>query len=164
MKHGLRIPLLGFLALLAACADRVAPEEIMLPVRAQQGEDWSRFLPSLYPGLMACLAAHPAQPARADDVVPQNHGMILVRVTGSDGKSYDCQAGSGGDPAPSLVPVERRPAEPQPLKGPAFTPANMSEPFADCILPEPVLARDGRLLGWLSYRRADCTGASTARP
>ncbi|WP_374466796.1 hypothetical protein [Ferrovibrio sp.] len=159
MKHRFLIPLLGFLALLAACADRVAPDQIMLPVRAQQGEDWSRFLPSLYPGLMACLAAHPAQPARADEVVPQNHGMILVRVTGSDGQGYDCEAGSGGNPAPRLSPVEGRP-----LKGPAFTPANMPEPFADCILPEPVLARDGRLLGWLSYRRADCTGTGTARP
>lgn len=159
MKHGFRIPLLGFLALLTACAERVAPGEILLPARAQQGEDWSRFLPGLYPGLTACIAAHPAQPARADDVVPQNHGMILVRITGSDGKSYDCQAGSGGNPAPRLSPPE-----PSSLKGPAFTPANMPEPFADCILPEPVLARDGRLLGWLGYRRADCTGTSTARP
>lgn len=159
MKHGFRIPLLGFLALLTACAERVAPGEILLPARAQQGEDWSRFLPGLYPGLTACIGAHPAQPARADDVVPQNQGMILVRITGSGGKSYDCQAGSGGNPAPRLGPVDARP-----LKGPAFTPANMPEPFADCILPEPVLARDGRLLGWLGYRRADCTGTSTARP
>lgn len=151
MKHAFRHTFLATLLMLAACADRVAPGEIVLPASARQGEDWSRFLPALYPGLMACLDAHPAQPARADDVVPQNHGMILVRVAGSDGTSMDCQAGSGGNPAPRLEPAETRP-----LKGPAFTPAALAEPFAPCFLPEPVLTRDGRLLGWLSHRRPDC--------
>ncbi|MFN4278133.1 MAG: COG3650 family protein [Ferrovibrio sp.] len=156
MKHAFRHACLAALLTLTACADRVAPDEITLPARAQQSEDWSRFLPALYPGLMACLNAHPAQPARADDVVPQNHGMILVRVTGADGASTDCQAGSGGTPAPRLEPAETRP-----LKGPAFTPATMAEPFAPCFLPEPVLTRDGRLLGWLSYRRPDCERGQT---
>lgn len=151
MKHAPRLAILAALLALAACADRVAPDEIVLPTRAQQGEDWSRFLPALYPGLMACLATHPAQPAWAEDVVPQNHGMILVRITGANGASLDCQTGSGGNPAPRLEPAETRP-----LKGPAFTPATMAEPFARCILPEPVLTRDGQLLGWLSHRRADC--------
>lgn len=151
MKHAFRHACLAALLTLTACADRVTPDEITLPARAQKGEDWSRFLPALYPGLMACLNVHPVQPARADDVVPQNHGMILVRVTGSDGTSLDCQAGSNGNPAPRLEPAETRR-----LKGPAFTPATMAEPFAPCFLPEPVLARNGRLLGWLSYRRPDC--------
>lgn len=143
---------------LVACAGP-APDAVLLPDRAARAEDWSRFLPVLFPGLSACIAAHPSQPAFAEGVVPQNRGMILVRVIGADGKSLDCQAGSGGQPAPQLAPTEDWRQQ-----GPSFTPANRPEPFAPCLLPEPVLARDGRLLGWLGYRRADCTDRGKAAP
>lgn len=141
------------LALLAGCAgtDGRSRDGIVLTKQSKESQDWGRFLPDLWGGLQACLAAHPAQPAYATDVVPQNHGMILVRLRGADRSLYECSTGTNGNPAPQITPTER-----QRVRGPAFTPASMPEPFMRCGTPQPVLNGTGRLLGWLTYFAPDC--------
>lgn len=139
------------LLLLTGCADRAATGDIMLTRQSREAQDWGRFLPEMYQGVMACLAAHPAQPAYATDAAPQNHGMILVRLKGADGSRYECSTGNAGNPAPKLTP-----AAAQRVAGPAFTPASMAEPFMRCGTPQPVQTGTGHLLGWLTYFTPDC--------
>lgn len=153
-RYALGFPVLAALILLAACGGRIGQDDILLPSRAAHAEDWSRFLPTLYPGLSACLATYPAQPAYATEVTPQNRGMLLVRMTGTNGAHYECSVGTGGNPAPQLTPTDA-----QPPRGPLFTPSAMAEPFLRCGTPEPVLTRTGKLLGWLTYLKADCPPA-----
>lgn len=155
MKHA---PLLfAPLLLLAACASDPATSDFVLTKQSRDADDWGRHLPVLFGGLNACIAAHPSQPAYATDVTPQTHGMILVRLRGADGSLMDCSTGSGGSPAPSLTATA-----PQRVRGPAYTPASMAEPFARCGTPQPVLTGTGRLLGWLTYYTADCPPPSAA--
>jgi uncharacterized membrane protein len=149
MKRG--ILALVTLALLAGCAGGGTPNDIVLTRQSRESPDWGRFLPDVYPGLQACLAAHPAQPAYATDVTLQNHGMILVRLRGADRSLVECSTGTGGNPAPAVTPTERRR-----VQGPAFTPASMPEPYMRCGTPQPVLSATGRLLGWLTYFTPDC--------
>lgn len=157
MKHAplLLVPAL----LLAACAGNPAGDAVVLTKQSRDSQDWGRHLPSLYGGLTACLAAHPSQPAYATDVTPQTDGMILVRLRGADGSLQDCNTGSGGSPAPKLSATTT-----QRVRGPAFTPASMAEPFMRCGTPQPVLTDLGRLLGWLTYYTPDCplTAAAAA--
>ncbi|MEK9969488.1 MAG: hypothetical protein VW600_10150 [Ferrovibrio sp.] len=155
MKRG--ILCLVTLALLAACAGAGASNEIVLTRQSRESQDWGRFLPDVYDGLQACLAAHPAQPAYATDVTLQNHGMILVRLRGADRSLYECSTGTGGKPAPTITPTERRG-----VQGPAFTPATMPEPHMRCGTPQPVLSGTGKLLGWLTYFTPDCPPPSIA--
>lgn len=149
MKHA--ILALATVTFLAACSNDKAPDAIVLTKQSQEGNDWGRFLPQVYGGVMACLAAHPAQPAFATHVTPQNHGMISVRMRGADRSLYECSTGSNGSPAPQLTSTER-----QRVAGPAFTPASMPEPYMRCGTPEPVLSGTGQLLGWLTHFTPDC--------
>jgi uncharacterized membrane protein len=155
MKRGI----LAFvtLVLLAGCAGSGTPNEIVLTRQSRESQDWGRFLPEVYRGLQTCLAAHPVQPAYATDVTLQNHGMILVRLRGADRSLYECSTGTGGSPAPQIAPTERRR-----VRGPAFTPASMPEPYMRCGTPEPVLSGTGRLLGWLTYFTPDCPSPQQA--
>lgn len=157
MKHALA--LFAALTLLAGCSgnDRTPQGGIVLTKQSKESPDWGRFLPDVWGGLQACLAAHPVQPAFATDLVPQNHGMILVRLRGADRSLYECRAGSTGNPAPQLTPTERRR-----VQGPAFTPGDMAEPYMRCGSPQPVLSGTGRLLGWLTYFTPDCPPRSVA--
>ncbi|MCW0232259.1 MAG: hypothetical protein OJJ21_01545 [Ferrovibrio sp.] len=145
------------LALLAGCAGQNTPDRIVLTRQSRESQDWGRFLPDIYSGLTACLAAHPVQPAYATDAVPQNHGMILVRLRGADHSLYECSTGTTGHPAPTLTA-----ATPQRVRGPAFTPASMPEPYMRCGTPQPVLSGTGRLLGWLTYFTPDCPPPNAA--
>lgn len=141
---------------LAGCSGTSA-DTIVLTRQSQESADWGRFLPDLYGGLTACLAAHPTQPAYATDVVPQNHGMILVRLRGADNSLQACSTGTAGTPAPKLTA-----ATPQRVRGPAFTPASMPEPYMRCGTPQPVLTGTGQLLGWLTYFTSDCPSPQAA--
>lgn len=148
------------IALLAGCsggADRQPHDGIVLTRQSRESPDWGRFLPDVYGGLQACIAAHPSQPAYATDLVPQNHGMILVRTRGADHSLYECSTGSAGSPAPQLTA-----ATPQRVRGPAFTPDTMPEPHMRCGTLQPVLSGTGRLLGWLTYFSADCPPPNVA--
>lgn len=155
MKHGPVFTL--SMLLLAACSGDPAETDIVLTRQSREAQDWGRFLPDMYGGITACIAAHPAQPAHVTDAVPQNHGMILVRLRGADGSRYECSTGTNGNPAPQLTPTT-----PQQVRGPAFTPASMAEPYMRCGTPEPVLTGTGRLLGWLTHFTPDCSRQDTA--
>jgi uncharacterized membrane protein len=155
MRH--RALILAAVLLLAACSTGSPSDGIVLTRQSRESDDWGRHLPMLYDGLSACLAAHPAQPAFATDLVPQNHGLILVHLQGSDGSRYECRTGTGGQPAPRLTSIVA-----QATHGPAFTPATMPEPHMRCGAPEPVLTRTGRLLGWLTYVDTDCPPVNAA--
>jgi len=161
MKHAAFVILALAVAGLAACTERVAPEDIRLTRRSETVDDWSRFLPGLYRGLDACLAAHPARPAYAQSVVPQNHGMMLVYLVGADGSRMACSVDTTASRQPELVPST--PLKDQELRGPRFTPASMAEPFLPCGSNEPVLTVRGRLLGWLTYSQADCSETALPR-
>lgn len=150
MKHALLM--LAAALVLTACSDSKAPDNIVLTRQSQEGNDWGRFLPQVYGGVMACLTAHPAQPAFATHVTPQNHGMILVRMRGADRSLYECSTGTNGSPAPQITATER-----QRVAGPAFTPATMAEPYMRCGTPQPVLRGTGQLLGWLTHFQPDCS-------
>lgn len=156
MKHA-PLFLVPVLLLLAACSGNSAPGDIVLTKQSRESQDWGRHLPEMYGGVMACLAAHPSQPAHATDATPQNHGMILLRMRGADGSLQECSTGSGGNPAPKLSATTM-----QRVRGPAFTPASMAEPFMRCGTPQPVLSDIGRLLGWLTYYAPDCPPPSLA--
>jgi uncharacterized membrane protein len=145
------ISLLAAVTILAACAGSKTPSDIVLTRQSQEAQDWGRFLPELYGGVMACLAAHPDQPAFATHVTPQNHAMILVRMRGSDRSLYECSTNTTGSVVPVLKGATR-----QHVAGPAFTPASMSEPYMRCGSPQPVMTGTGRLVGWLTYFAADC--------
>lgn len=154
------IATLAILAALAACsgnADRYPQGGIVLTKQSKESPDWGRHLPEVWNGVQACLAAHPAQPAYATDVVLQNHGMIQVRLRGADRSLYECSTGTTGSPSPQIAPTERRR-----VQGPAFTPASMAEPYMRCGTPEPVMSGTGRLLGWLTYFTHDCPPRSVA--
>lgn len=138
------------LLLLAACSGDPAVNSFVLTKQSRESQDWGRNLPEMYTGVMACLAANPSQPAYATDVTPQNHGMILVRQRGIDGNISECSTGSTGG-APKITA-----SAPKPVRGPAFTPGNMAEPFSNCGTPQPVLTGTGRLVGWLTYFPANC--------
>lgn len=145
------------LLLAAGCTSQpasrmAAPGEapVRVTARTAAAEDWSRFLPALYPAIVACLAANPSPPAYATDVVPMNRGLVTVFTMGFDGQPYGCVVGSlGGRPE-----INRPMAEPPPLLGPAFIPATLREPADACLANEPVTDRTGAVLGWVSYR--DC--------
>lgn len=140
------------LVLLGACTT-VVTDDIVLTRQSRGSEDWGRFFPDLYPGIAACLAAHPMQPAKVLGAVPQNRGMLLVHTADADGdRPQTCSI----DTTASRKPVLTTPAGNESIRGPMFTPAAMPEPFLPCHHNEPVLARDGRLLGWLTYSRTDC--------
>jgi uncharacterized membrane protein len=143
--------------LLAGCADSSVPGGIALTRQSRESPDWGRFLPEIYGGLTACLAAHPVQPAYATDVVAQSHGMILVRLHGADASLYECSTSCGGSPTPKAITTT-----PQRVRGPAFTPASMPEPFMRCGSPQAVLSGTGRLLGWLTYFNTDCPPQAAA--
>ena len=146
-------------AMLAGCAEsgRIPPEHIDVTRRTAEADDWSRHLPQVYDGLMACLEAHPSQPAYATNVVPQNRGMILVDVTGADGSRQECNADTLGSSQPKLAAATE-----QGRRGPTFTPATMPEPFQRCGSNDPVFHRDGKLLGWVTHFRDDCYAGGPA--
>lgn len=147
-------------ALLAACAGesgRIPPEQIDVTRRTAEADDWSRHLPQVYGGLMACLNAHPSQPAHAVEVVLQNRGMVLVDVIGAGGSRQECNADTLGTTQPKLAA-----ATGQSRPSPSFTPASMPEPFQRCGSNDPVFHRDGRLLGWVTHFREDCHAGGPA--
>lgn len=139
------------LMLLAACSSDPGNDAFVLTKQSRESQDWGRYLPEMYGGVMACLAANPSQPAYVTDVTPQNHGMILVRQRGADGIITECSGGSTGSPAPKVTA-----SAPKQVRGPAFTPGNMAEPFSNCGSPQPVLTGTGRLIGWLTYFPQTC--------
>jgi len=143
---------LGAAVALAACSgDRFAADDIQITRRTAEADNWSRYLPDLYNGLNACLAAHPSQPAYVAHAVPQNRGMMLVETVGADGSRRECSIDTGA----TRTPVQTEAGETT-AQGPIFTPATMPEPFQRCGSNDPVFHRDGRLLGWVTHFRTDC--------
>lgn len=140
----------SFLAACAGESGRIAPEQIDITRRTAEADNWSRHLPEIYGGLMACLEAHPAQPAYAAEVVLLNPDRILVDAIGAEGSRRECTSDtSGGNP--QLAAATREIGQ-----GITFTPASMPEPFQRCRSNDPVFHRDGRLLGWVAHLREDC--------
>lgn len=159
MKHARSAAVMLGIAALTACGgpERIPPDQFDMTKQTRESETWSRHLPLIYNGLTTCLAAHPAQPAYAADVVPQNHGMILVRVVGADNTARDCSTDAEGRTSPRLASSTEAN-----LHGTSFTPASMSEPLLRCATIEPVFHRDGKLLGWVSLPRPGCQTAGPA--
>ncbi|WP_298727687.1 hypothetical protein [uncultured Ferrovibrio sp.] len=159
MRHARLAAALALAASLSACAgdsDRVSPDQFELTRQTRESETWARYLPQVYGGLMACLRAHPAQPAYAEHLVPQNHGMILVQVVGADGSAQECSTDTDGRTTPQLSPVAARSPNDSSPETAMFTPAGMSEPLLRCTTLHPVSHRDGKLLGWVSLPRSGC--------
>jgi len=77
--------------------------------------------------------------------------MIQVRQRGADGIVNECSTGSTGSPAPTVTA-----STPRQVRGPAFTPGTMAEPFSNCGSPQPVLTGTGHLIGWLTYFPSNC--------
>jgi hypothetical protein len=131
----------------ATLPEAPSPADVVITARTQAAEDWSRFLPVLYPGLIACLAAHPSPPAYAVSVIPMNRGLMAVHTVGVEGAVYRCTiATTGGAPVTNEpIPIATQ------LSGPSFTPADLARPAGPCIASEPVTDRAGKLLGWVAY-------------
>lgn len=116
--------------------------------RMEESGDWSAHLPSVYPGLVACMNAHPSQPAYVGDVALQDGGMIEVHTVGSDGAVYKCDvAASGG------APSANEPDDGAVMKGPYFYPAAHVGPVSACTATssETVFTTDKDLIGWLAW-------------
>jgi hypothetical protein len=116
--------------------------------RMEDSGDWSAHLPSVYPGLLACLEAHPSKPAYVGDVALQDDGTILVHTVGADGSIYQCRvAASGGSPSAN------EPDDGAVLKGPYFYPESHIGPISACTATdsEAVFTTGKDLVGWLSW-------------
>lgn len=116
--------------------------------RMEESGDWSAHLPEVYPGLVACLEAHPAKPAYVGDVVLQDEGMIEVHTVGADSSVYKCTvAASGG------TPTANEPDDGALLKGPYFYPESHIGPVSACTSPnsEAVLSTSKAFVGWLAW-------------
>lgn len=85
-----------------------------LPAAAQQDEGWTRFLPAMAPGLVACLEGEAGGVVTA--AMPMNHGRVLVRLQRPGGERLECVAelGPPGRPArrETLRPVGVEPPWP----------------------------------------------------
>jgi hypothetical protein len=116
--------------------------------RMEDSGDWSAHLPSVYPGLVACLDAHPSKPAYVADVALQDNGMIDVHTVGSDGTVFKCTvAASGGTPSAN------EPDDGALLKGPYFYPESHVGPISACTGSdsETVFTTEKHLIGWLAW-------------
>jgi hypothetical protein len=116
--------------------------------RMEESGDWSAQLPAVYPGLLACLEAHPAKPAYVGDVALQDGGTIEVHTVGADNSVYKCAvAPSGG------APSANEPDDGALLKGPYFYPESHVGPVSACTAPvsEPVFTTGKNLVGWLAW-------------
>lgn len=129
-----------------------AADDIVLPERAKIAEDWSKFLPEVYKALTDCLAADPSPPAYAVSVVPQNRGMVLVRMVGKDDARRDCEISSLGGKPESIRPMDTG----EGIAGPSFIPAVLGEPKSQCIEAASITTKAGALLGWLAWAKPDC--------
>ena len=116
--------------------------------RMEESGDWSAHLPSVYPGLVACMAAHPSQPAYVGDVALQDGGMIEVHTVGSDGTVYKCTVAESGG-----APSANEPDDGALMKGPYFYPASHVGPVSACTAndSETVFTTRKELIGWLAW-------------
>ncbi len=116
--------------------------------RMEESGDWSAHLPSVYPGLVACMAAHPSQPAYVGDVALQDGGTIEVHTVGSDGTVYKCTVAETGG-----APSANEPDEGALMKGPYFYPASHVGPVSACTAndSETVFSTHKDLIGWLAW-------------
>ncbi|HWA46134.1 MAG TPA: hypothetical protein VHA10_23160 [Hypericibacter adhaerens] len=116
--------------------------------RMEESGDWSAHLPSVYPGLLACLEANPSKPAYVGDVATQDDGTLAVHTVGADGSVFKCSvAANGGDPSAN------EPDDGAVLKGPYFYPENHVGPVSACTSTdkEPVFTTGKDLVGWLAW-------------
>jgi len=116
--------------------------------RMEDSGDWSAHLPSVYPGLVACMNAHPSQPAYVGDVAIQDGGMIEVHTVGTDNSIYKCTVTASGG-----TPTANEPDDGALLKGPYFYPESHVGPISACTGPnsETVFTTDKDLIGWLAW-------------
>lgn len=116
--------------------------------RMEESGDWSAHLTEVYPGLLACLEAHPAKPAYVGDVTLQDQGMIEVHTVGADNSVYKCAVAAGGG-----APSANEPDDAALLKGPYFYPESHVGPISACTAPnsEPVFTTGKALVGWLAW-------------
>ena len=116
--------------------------------RMEESGDWSAHLPSVYPGLVACMAAHPSQPAYVGDVTLQDGGTIEVHTVGADGTVYKCTVAESGG-----APSANEPDEGALMKGPYFYPASHVGPVSACTAndSETVFTTRKDLVGWLAW-------------
>jgi len=116
--------------------------------RMEESSDWSAHLPAVYPGLLACLDAHPAKPAYVGDVAIQDQGTIEVHTVGADNSVYKCTVAAAGG-----APSGNEPDDGALLKGPYFYPESHVGPVSACTAPdsEPVFTKGKNLVGWLAW-------------
>jgi len=127
---------------------RVAP---VANLAKKNADDWARFLPDMLAGINFCLARDGSKAKWISEALPMNHGMGLVRVVRTDGKSVDCVADLTGRGKIQIDPVN--PADP-PLPNvgnPLYYPARDVPPLVACGRLERVLDRKGALAGYLHY-------------
>lgn len=113
-------------------------------------DDWSRFIFSFLPAIDTCLADYVGELPRVSIAWPMNHGYVGMHLVNQNGARTECLSDSVAAEYDMIsVGTPLRPGEGQPY----FTPVTSAPPFHPDFRHEKV-ERDGKLLGWLSYRDA----------
>ncbi len=118
---------------------------------AKSFDDWARYLPDMLAGMNRCLAREGARAQGISKAWPMNHGMGLVRIVQTDGKSVDCVVDLTGRGNPKIDSVN--PSDP-PLPNvgnPMYYPARDAPPIVACGRLERVPGKTGALAGYLHY-------------
>ncbi len=114
----------------------------------KKSRDWTHYFKALYPAMMHCLKAHPAQPAWATRVTPLRGGKAEIRMQGANGRILDCKIDQKGTSPESLTDAYALDFE-----QPAFFPIAHGKPQAhECLAFEEV--EKGWLyetIGWIAH-------------
>lgn len=151
---------------LAGCKDEKPPQPadpvVEAPAPAQgvaknpameKAQDWTRFFPELYDGIMACVRANPVPVKTVLNTVSMNQGKVLVTTVDTAGKFRECVS--------DTVPTKESPPgikdiDQAPQGGTTFTPEGAGLPLPDsCVNNVAVQSVSGARLGWLSYRHCE---------
>ncbi|MEP7330236.1 MAG: hypothetical protein ABI777_13585 [Betaproteobacteria bacterium] len=118
---------------------------------AKSVDDWARYLPDMVAGMNLCLTREGAKAKWISKAWPMNHGLGLVRMVETDGKSVDCVVDLTGRGNPKIDPVN--PADP-PLPNvgnPIYYPARDTPPLVACGRLERVPGKGNAVAGYLHY-------------
>jgi hypothetical protein len=114
------------------------------PALAQE-ESWTRHLPGIAPGLVACLEGEAG--AAATVALPMSGGRLLVRLARPDGEALECVAELGA-PGQAAKRESRRAAGPvPPLPGEGETLFTLDR---RCAAARPVQEGGAPAQGWLA--------------
>ena len=136
------------------CTIKAAYDAKLAPVPNYAGksfDDWAHYIPDMLAGMNLCLSREGAKAKWISKAWPMNHGLGLVRMVETDGKSVDCVVDLTGRGKVQIDPVN--PADP-PLPNvgnPIYYPARDAPPMVACGKLERVLGKNGAVAGYLHY-------------